>query len=47
MAETITPLDVGDRAPEFTLAAADGTAVTLAQHRGLEGVILYFLRAFT
>ena len=34
-------LDAGDRAPDFTLMADDGTPVSLADHRGRK-VVLYF-----
>ena len=33
---------VGDRAPDFTLPAADGRAVSLAEFRGKKVVVLFF-----
>ena len=36
-----TRLEAGDAAPDFTLTAADGSAVSLADYRG-QNVILYF-----
>ncbi|TDE57581.1 thioredoxin-dependent thiol peroxidase [Nonomuraea mesophila] len=41
---TETKLAPGDAAPEFTLPAADGTTVSLGDHRG-KRVILYFYPA--
>jgi len=33
---------VGDPAPDFTLAASDGTSVTLSSYRGRKNVLLVF-----
>ncbi|MFI6480045.1 thioredoxin-dependent thiol peroxidase [Nonomuraea sp. NPDC050663] len=41
---TDTRLEPGDAAPEFTLTAADGSSVSLADYRG-KRVILYFYPA--
>ena len=35
-------LEVGDRAPGFSLQAADGDAVSLSDYRGEQPVLLYF-----
>ena len=35
-------LEVGDRAPEFSLLAADGDTVSLSDYRGEQPVLLYF-----
>ena len=35
-------LQVGDRAPDFTLPAADGRSVSLAEFRGKKVVVLFF-----
>ena len=40
---TATPtVKVGDQAPDFTLAAADGTKYTLSDFRGKQNVVLAF-----
>lgn len=39
-----TVLAVGDAAPEFTLPAADGSTVSLADYRG-RSVVVYFYPA--
>ena len=44
--ETAT-LKVGDRAPEFDLAAHDGRQVSLAALRGKRVVLAFFAFAFT
>lgn len=44
--ETAT-LKVGDRAPDFALAAHDGRQVHLAAHRGQRVVLAFFAFAFT
>jgi peroxiredoxin Q/BCP len=36
------PLKVGDKAPEFTAKASDGSTVKLADYAGKSNVILYF-----
>ena len=41
-----TRLEVGDLAPDFTLPTADGTAFSLAEHRG-SSVVVYFYPAAT
>ncbi len=35
-------LSVGDKAPEFSLPAADGNEVSLSQYKGVKPVLLYF-----
>lgn len=40
-------LKVGDPAPDFTLRAHDGTAVTLSKLRGQRVVLAFFAFAFT
>jgi peroxiredoxin Q/BCP len=40
-------LNVGDKAPEFTLAADDGTQVSLADYRGQKVVIYFYPKADT
>lgn len=40
-------LHVGDAAPDFSLRAHDGTAVTLSALRGRRVVIAFFAFAFT
>ena len=40
-------LRVGDPAPDFTLRAHDGSAVTLSKLRGRRVVIAFFAFAFT
>ncbi len=41
-------LQVGDRAPDFTLPATDGTEVTLSSFAGEKNVVLaFFPKAFT
>ena len=35
-------VDVGQPAPDFTLAAHDGESVTLSQYRGEKNVVLSF-----
>ncbi len=35
-------LDVGDRAPDFILQAADGDTVSLSDYSGEQPVLLYF-----
>ncbi len=35
-------LEVGDRAPDFSLQAADGDTVSLSDYRGERPVLLYF-----
>jgi len=44
--ETAT-LKVGDRAPEFELAAHDGRQISLAAMRGQRVVLAFFAFAFT
>lgn len=41
-------LEVGDRAPGFSLAGSDGNTYSLAQFAGKQGVVLaWFPKAFT
>jgi peroxiredoxin Q/BCP len=41
-------VDVGQPAPEFTLNAADGSSISLADYRGKKWVVLHlFPAAFT
>ena len=40
-------LNVGDKAPEFTLTADDGTQVSLADYRGKKVVIYFYPKANT
>lgn len=40
-------LKVGDRAPDFRLAADDGRTVTLADYRGRWLVLYFFPKAMT
>ena len=35
------------QAPDFTLQAAGGATVQLADYRGRTGVVLFFMRAYT
>ncbi len=35
-------VEAGDRAPEFSLLAADGDTVSLSDYRGEQPVLLYF-----
>lgn len=42
-----TPLEVGDRAPEFEAAGTDGRIHRLADYRGSTVVLAWFIRAFT
>ncbi|TET99386.1 MAG: redoxin domain-containing protein [Anaerolineales bacterium] len=35
-------LEAGDRAPDFSLLAADGDTVSLSDYRGERPVLLYF-----
>ena len=37
-----TGLEAGDRAPDFSLQAADGDTVSLSDYRGERPVLLYF-----
>jgi len=37
-----TGLEAGDRAPDFSLQAADGVTVSLSEYRGEQPVLLYF-----
>jgi len=37
-----TGLEAGDRAPDFSLRAADGDTVSLSEYRGEQPVLLYF-----
>lgn len=37
-----TGLEAGDRAPDFSLQAADGDTVSLSEYRGEQPVLLYF-----
>ena len=40
-------LNVGDKAPEFTLTADDGTQVSLSDYRGRKVVIYFYPKANT
>lgn len=40
-----TAIQVGDRAPDFELTAADGRKVKLSDFRGKKNVVLYFYPA--
>ena len=40
-------LQVGDRAPDFTLPASDGQSYTLSQLRGQHVILAWFPKAFT
>jgi peroxiredoxin Q/BCP len=40
-------LNVGDKAPEFTLTADDGKQVSLADYRGQKIVIYFYSKANT
>lgn len=40
-------VEVGDRAPDFTLPGSDGTQYTLADLTGQHVVIAFFPKAFT
>jgi len=47
-APQLTPLKVGDTAPDFTLGSTDGKKVTLSEFKGKKGVVLaFFPAAFT
>jgi peroxiredoxin len=47
-APTLTPLKVGDMAPNFTLSSTAGGKVTLADYKGKNVVVLaFFPAAFT
>ncbi len=47
LARETSTLKVGDRAPDFGLAAHDGTRVTLAALRGKRVVLAFMVGAFT
>jgi peroxiredoxin Q/BCP len=40
-------IDVGDRAPDFSGRASDGSEVRLADRRGQRVVLYFFPKAFT
>jgi peroxiredoxin Q/BCP len=40
-------LNVGDKAPEFTLTADDGTQVSLSDYRGQKVVVYFYPKANT
>jgi peroxiredoxin Q/BCP len=42
-----TPPDVGDAAPDFTLAASDGQTYHLADLKGTTVILAWFPKAFT
>jgi AhpC/TSA family len=44
--ELPTPLRVGERPPEFTLADASGRPVALADYRGKKPLVLVFYRGY-
>ena len=44
----VTALEVGDKAPDFTLEGTDGKTYTLSQFKGKEAVVIaWFPKAFT
>ncbi len=47
LARETAALKVGDRAPDFELAAHDGTRVSLAGLRGKRAVLAFMVGAFT
>ncbi|MGO2004144.1 MULTISPECIES: thioredoxin-dependent thiol peroxidase [Micrococcaceae] len=47
MSEAITQLNVGDRAPAFTLKDAAGSAVSLADYAGRSVVVYFYPKAAT
>ena len=47
LARETRTLKVGDRAPDFDLAAHDGTRVSLAGLRGKRVVLAFMIHAFT
>lgn len=47
MTENVTPLHAGDRAPDFTLADATGTSVSLADFSGRSVVVYFYPKAAT
>lgn len=47
IATATATLSVGDRAPDFTLRAHDGTTVTLSAFAGQRVVLAFFAFAFT
>ena len=40
-------LNIGDKAPEFTLTADDGTQVSLSDYRGQKVVVYFYPKADT
>jgi hypothetical protein len=42
--EDLARVQVGDEAPDFTLAAYSGDYITLSQYRGMNNVVLVFYR---
>lgn len=47
-APAVRVLDVGDLAPDFSLAGSDGKQYSLASYRGRQAVVLaWFAKAFT
>ncbi len=47
LATQTTTLRVGDAAPDFSLAAHDGTEITLSKLRGRRVVLAFFAWAFS
>ena len=44
---TAAPLDIGDRAPDFTLQGSDGVVHRLGDYHGRVVVLAWFPKAFT
>lgn len=45
VAGSATALEVGDRAPDFTLPSTTGKAISLSQYQGKQNVLLEFFIA--
>ncbi len=46
MAEPTNPVTIGSLAPEFSLPASTGAEVKLADYRGKNNVVLFFIREY-